>query len=201
MGFDNHTEANSYWWQAWSSVRLAQDCYVFINRFTQMLILLFNRAIYLNLGWLPCLLQQILIKVRCLPLVCELFLSGQKEQFGIGKELHVLRSSWGRPSSVWKRHCYLHFIGGVLCQEQMLTWCTAAVSCKLPFYSSICFYQFYWRLDIDMEKVSPGYLMICYGCVIQSIRQEVIWSAGQNLSDCAEASVTERAYLWLQQDN
>lgn len=46
---------------------------MFMNGFPQeILILLFNRAIYLNLGWLPCLLQQIFVKVRCLSLVCEL---------------------------------------------------------------------------------------------------------------------------------
>lgn len=133
VGFDNLTEANSYWWQAWSSVRLAEDCYMFINRFTQMLILLFNRTIYLNLGWLPCLLQQMLIKVRCLSLVWELFLSGQKEQFGIGKELHVLRSSWGRPSSVWKRDCYLHFIGGVCARNRCLHGVLQQWAVNYPF--------------------------------------------------------------------
>lgn len=46
---------------------------MFLNGFTQeILILLFNSAIYLNLGWFPCLLQQIFIKVGCPSLVCEL---------------------------------------------------------------------------------------------------------------------------------
>lgn len=30
-----------------------------------------------------------------------------------------------------------------------------------------------------MEKVSPGYVVICYECVIQFLRQEVIGSGGQ----------------------
>lgn len=63
MGGDNLTEANSYYRQAWSGVRLAQDCCMFVNGFAQeILILLYNRAINLNVGWLPCSLQQIFVK-------------------------------------------------------------------------------------------------------------------------------------------
>ena len=39
-------------------------------------MLLFNRAFYLHLGWLACLLQQIFLKVGCRSLVCELMPSG-----------------------------------------------------------------------------------------------------------------------------
>lgn len=132
----NLKEVNSYCWQAWLGVRLAQDCYVFMNGFTQeILILLFTRVMYLNLGWLPSLLQQLFVKAGCLSLVCELLQSEPEGAvWGWWRTARALRS-WGRPSSVWERHGYLHLIG-VPCWEQMLTWCTAAVSCKLPIYSA-----------------------------------------------------------------
>lgn len=46
MGGDNLAEANSYYWQAWSGVRLAQDCYMIGNGLAQeILILSFGRAV------------------------------------------------------------------------------------------------------------------------------------------------------------
>lgn len=63
LGGDNLSEANSSSWQAWPGVRLAQDCYMIVNGLAQeILILLFGKAVYLNVGCLPCSLQQIFVK-------------------------------------------------------------------------------------------------------------------------------------------
>lgn len=76
---------------------------------------------------------------------------------------------------LWKRYRHLQLIG-VVCQKQMLTWCTA-VSCKLCFHSSICSYQLYSRLNVEMEQISPWYLRKCYGYVKQLLSMiESYWT-------------------------
>lgn len=40
MRGNNLTEANSYYRQAWSGVRLAEDCYMFVNGFAQEILII-----------------------------------------------------------------------------------------------------------------------------------------------------------------
>lgn len=129
-----------------------------------MLKLLFNTAVYFSVGWLPSQLQQTPFEVMHPSLICEHLTSGARRRVLVRKRtVCVCWNSWGRPmekaspSSAHQCCC--------VCQKQMLTWCTAAVSCKLCFYSSICSYQLYSRLNVEMEKISPWYLRKCYGYV------------------------------------
>lgn len=161
MGGDNLTEANSCYWQAWSGVRLAQDCYMVVDGLAQeILILLFSKAVYLNVGYgfLVHCSRYLLSRVS---LVCELLPSEAEGAFW-NRQRIVSFEACGEDLHAFKQTLLSYYHQGYFVPGPDACVAPAAVSCKLPCYSSICSNKIYWRLDTDTEKVAPGYLMMCH---------------------------------------
>lgn len=164
--------------------------------------LLLDRTKYLNPGCLPCLLWQISFKVMCLSLMCELLPSEAEGSFGQEKNF-VFAKAHGEDLQVFKKDIAAFSSLVLFCARSRCSHggCTAAISWKSCFYSSICSYQLYSRLNIDIGKVSPWYLRKWYGCVIQFPSEKKLLDLKVKIFQTVQSFVAERAYLWLQQYN
>lgn len=129
---------------------------------------LFNRTKYVNPGCLPCLLWQISFKITCLSLMCEQRPLEAESSFGQEKNC-MFAEAHGEDLQVFKKAIAAFSSSVLFCARSRCSrgGCTAAASWKSCFYSSICSYQLYSRLNVDIGKISPWYLRTWSRCVIQ----------------------------------